>query len=408
MEDESKLCLTLAELRGQLPHSRIEYTKINVQRRIGVRMSYGSVDQLQKALSSDVFGDRTDKKKAAGRALGTILELISYYLIDAWDFSKATSIELRVPEYGNAEITHNVEFALHPIKSSEDISLSGINLPITSSKIFKISKFQNLPEEFRKNSQLMSSREVVRNAAVIYNGPKDLILATYRSSDLAILTHLDPVPYAFVECKRVGVEDGAKKGPTTIEKAKQGAYVAKSVSRLQKFRGNDGKLMGIYPKDNGEYEIREYQAELDRIIDNPDGDFASGLNLSIGIVSNHDNWFTDEKLNKELLVLKAAYDWLLFMSDNAMVKFVNDLLLDPNPKFAAAKNAFAKSYAYGKKENVFTKVKIQRDADLALRKYFSENITDIEKWFTVLQPENKSIEELKITLGKLSNRRFEN
>ncbi len=35
------------------------------------------------------------------------------------------------------------------------------------------------------------------------------------------------MPYAIFECKRVGVEEGAKKGPQTIEKAKQGAYVAK-------------------------------------------------------------------------------------------------------------------------------------------------------------------------------------
>ena len=34
-------------------------------------MTYGSIDQLQKVLSADVFGDRTDSKKAAGRALGT-------------------------------------------------------------------------------------------------------------------------------------------------------------------------------------------------------------------------------------------------------------------------------------------------------------------------------------------------
>lgn len=368
-------------------------------------MTYGSIDQLQKALSADVFGDRTDTKKAAGRALGTILELISYYLIDAWKFSKGTSIELRVPEYGNSEITHNVEFALHPIKSSENISLSGLTLPITSAKIFKISKFQNLPSEFRKTTQLISGREVVRNAAVIYYGPKDLILASYKNSEYAVLTHLDPIPYAIVECKRVGVEDGAKKGPTTIEKAKQGAYVAKSVSRLQKFRGIDGRLMGIYPKDDGGYEIQEYQLELDRIINNPDGDFATGLNLSIGIVSNHGNWFTDEKLNKELLVLKSSYDWLLFMSDGAMVKFVTDLLIDTNPKFTAVRNAFTASYAAGKKENVFTKVKIQKNADLALRNYFSENIQEIEKWFTVLQPEHKNIDDLKTTLEKLSKRK---
>ncbi len=42
------------------------------------------------------------------------------------------------------------------------------------------------------------------------------------------------------ECKRVGVEEGMKKGPQTIEKAKQGAYVAKSVSNLQRVRLNDG------------------------------------------------------------------------------------------------------------------------------------------------------------------------
>jgi hypothetical protein len=33
-------------------------------------------------------------------------------------------------------------------------------------------------------------------------------------------------PYAMIECKRVGIEEGTTKGPQTIEKAKQGAYVA--------------------------------------------------------------------------------------------------------------------------------------------------------------------------------------
>ena len=52
-----------------------------------------------------------------------------------------------------------------------------------------------------------------------------------------------------------------------------------------KFRGIDGQLMGIYPKDNGSMKFKN-QVELDRIINNPDGEFATGLNLSIGIVSN--------------------------------------------------------------------------------------------------------------------------
>ncbi len=36
-----------------------------------------------------------------------------------------------------------------------------------------------------------------------------------------------------------------KKGPQTIEKAKQGAYVAKSVSNLQRVRLNDGSQGGV-------------------------------------------------------------------------------------------------------------------------------------------------------------------
>jgi hypothetical protein len=36
-----------------------------------------------------------------------------------------------------------------------------------------------------------------------------------------------------------------KKGPQTIEKAKQGAYVARTVSSLQKIRLRDGVLGGV-------------------------------------------------------------------------------------------------------------------------------------------------------------------
>ena len=50
------------------------------------------------------------------------------------------------------------------------------------------------------------------------------------------------------ECKRVGVEEGNKKGPQTIEKAKQGAYVARTVSSLQKIRIDSGELHGVIPR----------------------------------------------------------------------------------------------------------------------------------------------------------------
>ena len=91
--------------------------------------------------------------------------------------------------------------------------------------------------------------------------------------------------------------------------------------------------------------------------------------------------------------------------DEAMVKFVTDLLINPNHKFSEVSNAFTASYRPGKKKNIFTKTVIQKDADSALRNYFSQNIGEIEKWFTVLQPKYKNIEDLKITLEKLSKRK---
>jgi len=44
-------------------------------------MSYKSVDALQNILSSKVFHYAKDSKKAAGRALGTLVEIIAFYLL---------------------------------------------------------------------------------------------------------------------------------------------------------------------------------------------------------------------------------------------------------------------------------------------------------------------------------------
>jgi hypothetical protein len=55
------------------------------------------------------------KKKAAGRALGTFIEIINFYLLKTWDLEQSTSIERGLSEYGNPEIRHNVEYSLHPI-----------------------------------------------------------------------------------------------------------------------------------------------------------------------------------------------------------------------------------------------------------------------------------------------------
>jgi hypothetical protein len=76
-------------------------------------MGYDSVDKLQNLLASEVFHYTSDRKKAAGRALGTFVELIAYYVIKNWNLECFTAIERSLPEFANDEITHNVEFTLH-------------------------------------------------------------------------------------------------------------------------------------------------------------------------------------------------------------------------------------------------------------------------------------------------------
>ena len=42
-------------------------------------MPYESVDKLQKALTQEIFHYAKDPKKAASRALGTLVEIIAFY-----------------------------------------------------------------------------------------------------------------------------------------------------------------------------------------------------------------------------------------------------------------------------------------------------------------------------------------
>ena len=77
-------------------------------------MSYESVDKLQRLLANDVFSYTNDKKKAAGRALGTFLEIITYYLIKTWRLEHFAAIEKPLPEFANADITHNVGLLKNP------------------------------------------------------------------------------------------------------------------------------------------------------------------------------------------------------------------------------------------------------------------------------------------------------
>ena len=209
-----------------------------------------------------------------------------------------------------------------------------------------------------------------------------------------------------LECKRVGVEEGMKKGPQTIEKAKQGSYVARTVSSLQKIRYNNGSLGGIIQERNGKFVIKEYYTILNEIINSADIRILNNFILTIGIISNHGNWFTSENQNKELKVLAQSYDWLVFLTDRGMSEFITDLLIKPRKENIPVKEAFNKSYNEHKKENIFTKARIDYYADIALTNYFRQNEEKIKLWFNVITPKNRDLNELKNELLMLSSKKW--
>ena len=195
-----------------------------------------------------------------------------------------------------------------------------------------------------------------------------------------------------------------KKGPQTIEKAKQGSYVARSVSSLQKMRLRSGQFQGIIEQNDGQFRSGPYLELQREIIDTWSPSELSGFMLTIGIVSNHGNWFTSDNQNKELRVLAQSYDWLLFLTDHGLTKFIDDLLLNPSDGLKPASDAFRKSYSGRRGKNVFTKVKINVNADEMLQGYFSQHRSEIEEWFNIISPESGTLSSLRTDLGILANR----
>ncbi|MCR5658346.1 MAG: hypothetical protein K6G25_03365 [Bacteroidales bacterium] len=370
-------------------------------------MSYKSIDTLQKALSEKVFAHTKDSKKAAGRALGTLIEIITYYLLREWRLSDFISIERKLAEYGNSSITHNVEFTLHPLIKRTTNTIT-IKRGLDSKRI---AKELAIGKDFSvKKNNLIEKGTIQKNACVIADNETIAINSNVdeiRNNIVEFTTCWQMAkPYAMVECKRVGVEEGNKKGPQTIEKAKQGAYVAQTTSSLQKIRNDKGEKYGIIYKD-GKAIIKPYSDLLDEIINSNDLKLLKNFTLSVGVVSNHGNWFTSEDQNKELKVLAQSYDWLLFLTDEGLAQFITDLLLEPSIEYKPIQDAFMSSYKEGKKSNTFTKARINYAAHQALCNYFSNHIIEIERWFNIISPENNSLQMLKDTLSNLSSKKWE-
>jgi hypothetical protein len=374
-------------------------------------MAYESVDKLQNALGEQVFHYTQDKKKAAGRALGTMVEIITYYLLKTWGFNNSTSIERGLVEYGNSEISHNVEYSLHPTINEFEVTIQNDGNSITSTKILSALEQQIGQTLFeKKTNNLLDKHNILRNACTIAESDTSFLLASFKTfgkeqHELFVYEQLQK-PYAIFECKRVGVEEGTSKGPQTIEKAKQGAYVAKAASSLQKIRTDSGEKYGLIYRSNNQPYIKPYLELLEEIIYSTDSELLKRFILTVGVVSNHGNWFTAENQNKELKVLAQSYDWLIFLTDNGLAQFIEDLIFNPSPEYVCVQKAFKDSYTADKKRNIFTKVKMDIDADRALLKYFSDNQVRIESWFNVITPDNKSVANLKDEITELRSKNW--
>jgi hypothetical protein len=375
-------------------------------------MAYESVDKLQRVLAENVFSHTKDPKKASGRALGTLVEIITYYLLKTWGLNNQISIERGLEEYGNPDITHNVEYSLHPIVRNFILTLDKSDKSITSNVILKaleIAKF-DLTGFTPKSNQLLTKDGVLRNACTIATSESSFLLCSIKSQENnkleLFIYEQSKKPYAMFECKRVGVEEGMTKGPQTIEKAKQGAYVARSASSLQKIRTESGELHGIIYKSDGSYIIKPFIDLMEEVIYSDDKELLRRFIVTVGIVSNHGNWFTSENQNKELKVLAQSYDWLLFLTDKGLSEFIDSLLFNPSEKFQFIRDTFLGSYKENKKKNEFTKVQMNIEADRILLEYFSENIRKIEKWFNIISPSGKTLVTLQDELESLKNKNW--
>ncbi|MDR2065877.1 MAG: hypothetical protein LBP85_09270 [Prevotellaceae bacterium] len=145
-------------------------------------MAYESVDKLQKVLANEVFNHTKDPKKAAGRALGTIIEIITYYLLKTWGLNNQISIERGLEEYGNPDITHNVEYSLHPIIRSSSVTIEKTEKSITANVILKAleSIEFDLKGLKRKSNQLLNNG-ILRNACTVAMSENSFLLASIKS-----------------------------------------------------------------------------------------------------------------------------------------------------------------------------------------------------------------------------------
>jgi len=149
-----------------------------------------------------------------------------------------------------------------------------------------------------------------------------------------------------------------------------------------------------------------YHQLLEKVINSSDTHLLRNFVLTIGIVSNHGNWFTAEDHNKELKVLAQSYDWLIFLTDAGITEFIEEVIFNPPSEYQGIRDAFLTSYAPDKKKNQFTKVQMNIQAHRQLLNYFVANVHRIEKWFNVIAPTNGGLEQIRHEIQTLQSKNW--
>ena len=332
-------------------------------------------------------------------------------VLKSWGLNNSIAIERRIPEFGNPDITHNVEYSLHPIFAEYVIEVANDGKSLTANRLLKELIKQGDFSEFKKlNNNLLSRDGILRNACTIARTcDSTLVASIIKRTDryyLVSISQQGVIPYSIFECKRVGVEEGTKKGPQTIEKAKQGAYVARAVSSLQKVRLETGELYGVIYQDGKVRYSAPFHDLLEFVINSDEPHLLRHFMMTIGVVSNHGNWFTADDHNKELKVLAQSYDWLIFLTDQGITEFIEEVIIEPSPEYSGIRDAFVASYAPDKKKNQFTKVQISIEANDQLLRYFSANAERIEKWFNVISPKSGTLDKLRSEISLLQRKNW--
>lgn len=362
---------------------------------------------MQAELAETVFARAPNPRKAAGRAIGTFVEIITYYILRAWGVQKSVSVETDLEEYGKGDITHRVEYTLHPVIRTYDTGITTKRSPITAGQVRGVMS-QRFGEDVSRGGAggILSSDGILRNACMLNRpGESYRYVASVTSRGSVEVCKQARRPYMMIECKRVGRDARGNYGPQAIEKAKQGSYVARAVSSLQKIRDNSGELTGIlYDADNNPI-TGPYSRLVKKIVESGDMSVLGRFVMTVGVVSNHGNWFTSESPNKEMKVLGQSYDWLLFLTDAGLGTFIRDVVMDSN-RFPCTNSAFLRSYSGGARGTRFTKVRMDADAHAEIEEYFAGNVPLVESWFNVIRPRGERIGGLRVQIAELAGKRW--